>query len=138
MGLRAHLFYNPLLANENDKPFVLTKHFDDKKLYTLGQAFEENVKRRMHLPHDKAMVKLFGRVHFKLTHKRNSLELRDGSPIEFEEVTQKLFYEEALMRISTDHHSQAKWATKFGLNTLIVWDDAWKSLHENCLATNRI
>ena len=89
-------------------------------MYTLGQAFEENGKRRMHLPHDKALAKLFGRVRFKLTIKQNSLELSDGSSIEFEKVTQKLLYEEALVKISTDHHSQAKWTTEFWPNTLIV------------------
>ena len=47
-----HIFYNPLLINENGKPFVLTRYFDDKKLYTLGQIFEENDKRRMQLPYE--------------------------------------------------------------------------------------
>ena len=131
-----HIFYNPLLVNENDKPFVLTKYFDDRKLYTLGQIFEENDKRRTHLPYDKALVKLFGNVHFQLTPKSNQLELSDGDSVDFKKVTQKLLYEEALMRISTDHHSQAKWVIRLG--TVILWDDVWKALHGNYLVSNRI
>ena len=40
-----HIFYNPLLVNDNNKPFILTKHFNDKKLFTLGQVFDENDKK---------------------------------------------------------------------------------------------
>ena len=54
-----HIFYNPLLVNENEKTLILTKYFDEKKVYTLGQLFEENGKMRMHLPHDKVLVRLY-------------------------------------------------------------------------------
>ena len=75
-------------------------------------------------------------LHLNLTAKQNELELSDGSSLHFKKVAQKLLYEEALMRISTDHHYQTKWVDKLG--TAIVWDEVWKCLHENCLATNRI
>ena len=133
-----HIFYNPLLVSETDKPFVLTKHFDQKKLYTLGQVFEENDKKRSHLPHDKALLRLFGKLHFKLTPTTNQLELSDGSSLDFKKVTQKLLYEEALKRVSTDHHSQTKWASRMGSDTVIPWDVVWESLHGNYLVSNRI
>ena len=132
-----HIFYNPLFLNENEKPFILTKHFDEKKVYTLGQLLEENGKMRMRLPYDKVLVKLYNKIHMAITPRYDEIELSDGSPLVFDAVTQKALYEEALMKTCFDHHSPVKWASRLG-DTVIQWDLFWKNLHENYLLSNRV
>ena len=132
-----HIFYNPLLLNENGKTFILTKYFEERKIYSFGQLLEESSKLRMRLPHDKAAVRLYEKIHLAITPQQHEIELSDGTPLKFTKVSQKKLYEEALMRTCFDHHSQAKWATRLR-DILIPWDDLWKGLHENCLLSNRI
>ena len=43
-------------------------------------------------------------------------------------ITQKQLYEDAILRTSRDHIHQYKWATK--LNTLILWEEVWDSVHK--------
>ena len=50
-------------------------------------------------------------IHLAITPRQHEIELSDGSPLVFEKVTQKLLYEEALVRTCFDHHSQAKWVS---------------------------
>ena len=68
------------------------------------------------------------------TRKENFLIPLNGEEINFFQVTQKILYEEALMRKYRDHHSQIKWALK--LNTTIVWDEMWTTIHKNILCIN--
>ena len=66
--------------------------------------------------------------------KEDVLITSNGKEIKFAQVTQKQLYEEALVRISGDHFSQVKWVEK--LNTSIVWEEVWKTVH-NFFLTNK-
>ena len=50
-----------------------------------------------------------------------------------DQITHKQLYEESLLNIYRDHHSQAKWTEK--LNTAIVWEHVWTAVH-NSLVEN--
>ena len=58
---------------------------------------------------------------------------KNGEEVQLKLVTQKQLYEETLLTIHRDHHSQIKWVEK--LDTAIVWEDVWKTVH-NLLSTN--
>ena len=132
-----HIFYNPLLFNRfTEKPFILTRHFDGKGIYTLGRLFDENGKKRLNLPHDRASVNLYQKLLMKITPRRHELELTDGTCLNFEQLTQKVLYEEALFKTCFDHPYQTKWLTR--LDNSIPWDEVWESIHGNCLISNRI
>ena len=49
-------------------------------------------------------------------------------------ITQKELYEEAVLKISTDHSHQSKWVIKLGI--VIVWEEVWNTIH-NILVTNK-
>ena len=50
----------------------------------------------MNLPHDISSVNLHKKLRMTITPKQHELQLFDGTPVDFEEVTQKLLCEEAL------------------------------------------
>ena len=53
------------------------------------------------------------------------------------QITQKILYEETLLKVTFDHHSQYKWVQKLDqLSTHIVWEDVWNTVH-NFLSTNK-
>ena len=49
-------------------------------------------------------------------------------------ITQKDLYEDAILKMSTDHTYQTKWVEK--LQILIVWEEVWNSVH-NFLLSNK-
>ena len=49
-------------------------------------------------------------------------------------ITQKDLYEDAILKMTTDHIYQTKWMTK--LQTLIVWEEVWITVH-NFLLSNK-
>jgi len=131
-----HIFYNPLFLKDNGKTLVLTEYFKKKNVYILDQLLKEKAKQTRRQPFDNVLVKLFDQICLSVsTRKENFLIPLNGEEINFFQVTQKILYEEALMRKYRDHHSQIKWALK--LNTTIVWDEVWTTIHKNILCTNR-
>ena len=132
---KQHLFYNPLLLNENEDTLKLTNYYETNKIYTLEQLLEEKVKENMGVPFDKVLTNLLTKIKVKTcVRKEDILVTHTGKEINFTQVTQKQLYEEAIMYISRDHHSQAKWVRK--LDTTIQWEKVWNAVH-NCLSTNK-
>lgn len=65
--------------------------------------------------------------------KEDILVASNGDEIKFTEITHKQIYEEAILSIGRDHHSQVKWIQR--LNTSISWEEVWNTVH-NILSTN--
>ena len=132
---REHLFYNPLFTRENGKILSLTKYCERKKIYKLEQLLEEKVKECRKHPFDKVLTNMLGKILCNTSvRKEDILVTNKGKEIKFTQITQKQLYEEALIRVSGDHHSQVKWVEK--LNTSISWEKVWKAVH-NILSTNK-
>ena len=60
--------------------------------------------------------------------------MNNGDEIKLQCVTHKLLYEDTISKLPGFHHSQLKWRDT--LNTLIVWDDVWYTVH-NYLNTHK-
>ena len=90
-----------LLKKESGKIFTLTKYFDDKSIYTQGHFFDDgkNGKKRLNFPHERSSVKLYKKLRMTNTPKQHQL---DSKCLDFEEVMQKLLYEEAPTKICFD------------------------------------
>ena len=132
---KEHLFYNPLFTKENEKPLTLTKYCEKNNIYRLEQLLDEKVKEARKLPFDKVLTNMLNKILLNTSvRKEDILITRNGEEIKFTQVTQKHLYEETLLGINRDHHSQIKWVEK--LNTSIMWEDVWKTVH-NFLSTNR-
>ena len=132
---REHLFYNPLFTRENGKLLSLTKYCGEKNIFILEQLLDEKVKENRQLPHDKVLTKMLSKILLNTSVPKEDILIKyNGEEIKFAQITQKQLYEEALIRISGDHFSQVKWVEK--LNTSIVWEEVWKTVH-NFFLTNK-
>ena len=132
---REHLFYNPLVTRKNEKVLPLTKYCEKNKIYTLEQLLEEKAKEIRKLPFDKVLTNMLNKIILNTTvRKEDILVTSNGDEIKLAQITQKQLYEESLLIISRDHHSQVKWIQK--LDTSIVWEEVWKTV-QNFLSTNK-
>ena len=132
---KEHIFYNPLFTNENGKPLTLTKYCEKKNIYNLEQLLDEKVKESRHFPFDKVLTNMLSKIKINTSvRKEDILVTGNGEEIKFTQLTQKYLYEETLITVGRDHHSQVKWVLK--LNKSIIWDEVWKTVH-NILSTNR-
>ena len=132
---REHLFYNPLFTRENGKVLTLTKYCDKNKVYTLEQLLEEKAKEGRQISFDKVLTNMLTKILLNTSvRKEDILITRKGEEIKFVQMTQKQLYEEAILSMSRDHHSQVKWILK--LDTSIAWEEVWKTVH-NFLSTNK-
>ena len=132
---REHIFYNPLFLKDNGRTLSLTKYCEDNKIYDLNKLLEQKARESRNLPFDRVLANTYNQIRINTSvRKENILILIDGKEIKFTEVTQKILYEEAIQKLYTDHHSQAKWVLK--LDTSIVWEDVWSTVH-NILSTNQ-
>ena len=132
---KEHIFYNPLFTQKNGKLLTLTKYCERNNIYKLEQLLEEKVKESRQLPFDKVLTNMLSKILLDTcVRKEDILITANGEEIKFTQLTQKNLYEETLLVIGRDHHSQVKWVVK--LNTSVIWDDVWKTVH-NMLSTNR-
>ena len=60
-----HIFYNPLIKLENGKTLIMTKHYENKGIYKLGQLFEEKANENRKLPYDKVSTKMYSKIRCK-------------------------------------------------------------------------
>ena len=132
---KQHLFYNPLFTWKNGELLTLTKYCEKNKIYTFGQLLEEKTKEARKLPFDKTLTNFLSKILLNPNVRREDvLVTKKGEVIKLTEITQKLLYEDSLLSISTDHHSQVKWVLK--LNTSIIWEEVWETVH-NFLSNNK-
>ena len=132
---REHLFYNPLFTTRNEKTLTLTTYCEKKNIYNLEQLLEEKVKESRNLPFDKVLTNMLNKILLSTSVRKDDILIsHKGKEIKFTQVTQKLLYEEALLSIGRDHHSQVKWVEK--LNIPINWDEVWNAVN-NMLSTNQ-
>ena len=81
------------------------------------------------LPFNKVLTKIIDKIRIStLVKKEVNLVTLKGEEIKLTQLTQKLLYEETLLKTERDHHSQVKWVLK--LNTSIVWEEVWKTVHD--------
>ena len=127
--------YNPLLTRENGKTLNLTKYCEENNIQKLEQLLDEKVKESRKLPFDKVLTNMLSKILLNTSvRKEDILTTTDGKEIKFTQITQKHLYEETLLSIGRDHHSQVKWVEK--LNTSINWEEVWKAVH-NFWSTNQ-
>ena len=131
---KEHLFYNNLfLFEENTIP--ITRYFEQHNFYTFGQFLDEKTKQARDLHHNPRVVALCDQVALKaFVKKEDNLVMNNGDEIKLQCVTHKLLYEDTISKLPGFHHSQLKWRDT--LNTLIVWDDVWYTVH-NYLNTHK-
>ena len=134
-----NIFYNPLILSKAGKTLKETKHFQDNKIYKLGQLLDEKSKEARKLPFDKKVVALANNISLDIGAmdygiiKDHTIFLGNTKIVKMSQITQKDLYEDAILFKSKGHVHQEKWVTK--LNTLVLWEEVWKSLH-NILVSN--
>ena len=133
---KEHIFFNPLFTTKNGNILNMDTYCENKKIFRYDQLIEEKRKQLARDPHDKVLVKLLDKIVVDTqVRKENILVSSNGEEIKFKEITQKVLYEETLLKkCSQDHHSAAKWVRK--LNTVILWKDVWNTVH-NILSSNK-
>jgi len=129
-----HIFYNPLFTTANGKVLTLTKFCEKNNIYQYEQLIEEKRKEMAKLPYNKVLTKLLDKILVNTSvRKEDILTTGDGDEIKLSQVTQKILYEDTLLKVERDHHSQAKWVQKF--NNSIIWKHVWRAVH-NTLPNN--
>ena len=130
-----HIFYNPLFRTRDGKTLPITKTHEKKNIYTLDRLLEEKAKETRKQPFDKEVTKLLDKIILDSSVRKEDIFIPgEGKEIRMSQVTQKLLYEETLMKTYKDHHSQGKWF--FKLKSYTRWDEVWKAVH-NILSTNK-
>ena len=115
-----HIFYNKIFLSKNDTTLALTKYCENNKIFVFKQLLDETDKKRRQQTHDKVLIKVLENIHFNTEVRQNDiLRLYNGKEINFNQVTHKILYEEAVNNKSTLHHSEIKWAQK--LDSAIPW-----------------
>ena len=59
---KEHFFFNPLILNQSDETWNLTKHCDDKKIFYLGEIIDEKVKQARNIPFDRAIRNMYDKI----------------------------------------------------------------------------
>ena len=134
---KEHIFFNPLFRKENGKILTLTQYCDEHKIYRYEQLIEEKRKKMAKLPFNKLLINILDQIWVNTeVRKEDILITQKEQEIKMTLITEKLLYEETLLRTQKDHHSQAKWVvTLNSLNIHIMWEEVWKTVH-NLLSTN--
>ena len=133
---KQHIFYNPLFKTENGKTLKLTEYCKVNNIYNYEQLVEEKRKQLDNIPFHKNLTCILDKILVDTSvRKEDILVNKKGEEIKLNLVTQKMLYEDALLSIQRDHHSQTKWLSK--LINHIEWNKVWNSVH-NILATNEI
>ena len=133
-----NIFYNPLILGKTGKTLKETKYFHDNNIYKLGQLLEEKSKEARKLPFDKKAVTLANNISLDIGTmdygiiKDHTVFLGNTNIIKMSQITQKDLYEDAILFKSKDHTYQEKWVRK--LNTIILWEEVWISLHNNLVS----
>ena len=90
---------------------------------------EERVKESRQLPFDKVLTNMLIKILLDIgVRKEDILITANGKEIKFIQLTQKNIYEETLLVIGRDHHSQVKWVDKLNTVEPVIWDDVWKTV----------
>ena len=130
-----HIFYNPLILNRNGKVLKETEYFSKNRIYKLGQLLEETAKEARKLPYKKNLATLAKNIRLDTDIKKKDIVILGNiNIVEMSMITQKDLYEDAILKMTTDHIYQTKWMTK--LQTLIVWEEVWITVH-NFLLSNK-
>ena len=129
------IFYNPLITERSGKTLKETDYYRKNGIYKLGQLLEEKSKEARHLPFNKAITALANNITLDTdVEKDDMVFLGNRKEVKMSLITQKELYEDAILKMSTDHTHQTKWAAK--LNTVILWEEVWNSVH-NFLISNK-
>ena len=106
---KEHLFYNPLFSGKNGNILTLTKYCERNKVYTLEPLLEEKAKESRKLSFDSTLTNMLGNLILKTNvRKYDLLVTHRGEEVKLTQITQKQLYEEALITLYGDHHSQLK------------------------------
>ena len=120
--IETHIFFNPLFTTKDGKSLNLNKYCKERGIFKFEQLIEEKRKYLAQLPFDKTLTKVLDNISINTqVRKEDVLVTVNGDKIKLNDVTQKILYEETLLRInSQDHHSQAKLVSK--LRSPITWE----------------
>ena len=130
-----NIFYNPLIISKSGKTLTETEYFRKNGIYKLGQLLEEKSKEARNLPFDRKLTALANNITLDTGIKKEDMVfLGNGEEVKMSMITQKELYEDAILKMSTDHIYQSKWVIK--LHTVIVWEKVWNSVH-NLLLSNK-
>ena len=117
-----NIFYNPLITSKSGKTVTETEYFRKKGIYKLGQLLEEKSKEARNLPFDRRLTALINNITLDTTvRKEDMVLLGNGNEVKMSMITQKDLYEDAILKMSTDHIHQSKWVVT--LNALILWEE---------------
>ena len=127
------LFYNSTFL-ANNRVLTPTESTEQNKIYTYGQLLDEIQKRQIQQPYNIAVTALYDKLTTKDLQNRgdNIMTTTNHGKKKFQDMTEKIIYEELLLQNYRDHHHTAKWVQLF--NTPINWKNVWHSVH-NPLST---
>ena len=132
---KEHIFYNPIFLTNDDKTFSLTGYCKKNSIYRYEQLLHEKHKEQQKLKHDKALIRLLNKIKINTTIQRDDILVKsNGDELTLPQLSQKILYEEILIKTYRDHHSQVKWMPK--VNYMILWDEVWNTVH-NFLSSNQ-
>jgi len=130
-----NIFYNPLIMNKSGKTIKETEYFHENGIFKFGQLLEEKAKEARNLPFDKKSTALANNITLDTkVRKEDMVYLGNKRDVKMSIITQKDLYEDAILKMSTDHIHQSKWVNK--LNAVILWEEVWNSVH-NFLLSNK-
>ena len=130
-----NIFYNPLITSKTGKTFTETEYFRKNGIFKLGQLLNEKSKEVRQLPFDKKATALNNVILDINVKKEDMVILGNVKKVKMSLITQKELYEDAILKMTTDHKYQSKWVIK--LNTVIIWEEVWNSIH-NFLLSNEV
>ena len=131
---KENIFYNPLVLSRSGKTLKETVYFQKNNITKLGQLFEEKSKEARNITYDKKLVSLANSITLAIMNmdysliKEDQVFLGNTKIIKMSQITQKDLYEDAILYRSGEHSYKQKWARE--LDTLIVWDEAWNTIHD--------
>ena len=130
---KENIFYNPLITNKQGKILKETEYFRRNEIFTLGHLLNEKSKESQNLSYDKKLVSLANNIILDIEVKKDDMvSLGNKTETKMAMITQKQLYKDAILKNSRDHIHQSKWA--FKLQTLILWDEVWNSVHHFLLS----
>ena len=130
-----HLFYNPLIMGKSGKVLKMTEYYSKNGIYKLSQLLEEKSKKARNLPFNRTLTALAESIILDTNVRKDEMVfLGNNKEVKMSLITQKELYEDAILKITTDHTYQTKWVEK--LETVIVWEVVWNSVH-NFLLSNK-
>ena len=121
------IFYNPIFQTANDKMLYMNPYSIKNNILTYGQLLDEVHKRDNNLPFIPQITRIYDSIATKdLEHRTHHTLVTNDGDVRFQNVTQKMLYEEIILQKYLPHAYTHKWVERLCIP--IEWNKVWKSV----------